>query len=106
MFADGIRVAGLNILAKHRIKEGLPLCLEVMQIQRRGKGGRIPKCIDALEKYGAAAKPLVPRLKELQKEFATHREAAKLEPFAERISKIIEKLENTAETEELRSLKS
>ena len=48
----------------------------------------------------------MPRLKELQKEFATHREAAKLEPFAERISKIIEKLENTAETEELRSLKS
>lgn len=106
MFASGIRVNGLNILAKHRIKEGLPLCVEVMEIQKWGKAGRIPKCLDAIETYGPAAKAILPQLKELEKEFASHREAKKLLPFAERLGRIIQKLETTPEGGDLRSLKT
>ena len=34
MFASGVRVSGLEVLATHRIKEGLPLCLEVMELTK------------------------------------------------------------------------
>ena len=32
MFASGVRLAGIELLAKHQIREGMPLCLEVMEI--------------------------------------------------------------------------
>ncbi|MCB1133930.1 MAG: HEAT repeat domain-containing protein, partial [Verrucomicrobiae bacterium] len=41
MFASGIRLAGVEILAKHRIREGIPLCLDVMEIDKWGKQNRI-----------------------------------------------------------------
>ncbi|MFK7909460.1 MAG: DUF6288 domain-containing protein [Akkermansiaceae bacterium] len=104
MFASGIRVAGLQLLAKHKIKEGIPLCLDVMEIQKWGKGARIPKCIDALESYGAAAKPLLPRLMELEKDLLKHREGKKLMPLTQRIQKIIKKLKTTNEKVQLRSI--
>ena len=49
MFADGIRLAGLEILAKHRIKEGMPLCLDLMDIERWNKKKRITRCLTILQ---------------------------------------------------------
>ena len=66
MFADGIRLSGLEILARHRIKEGMPLCLEVMELDRWGAKKRIPQCLKALQLYGGAAKDLLPKLKSLE----------------------------------------
>jgi hypothetical protein len=66
MFADGIRLSGLEILAKHKIKEGLPLCIELIEPDRWGSGNRVPKCLKSLQAYGSAAKPLLPKLKPLQ----------------------------------------
>ncbi|MEY3897145.1 MAG: hypothetical protein RLZZ214_2666, partial [Verrucomicrobiota bacterium] len=40
MFADGIRLSGLKLLAQHRIREGMPLCFEVMGLDRWGKATR------------------------------------------------------------------
>jgi hypothetical protein len=104
MFADGIRIAGLNLLAKHRIKEGIPLCLDVMDLQRWGKKGRIKSCLDALAKYGGAAKSELPRLREIEKELRSHRESKNLIPFAERTKQLIEIIETSKDTVELRSL--
>lgn len=75
MFADGIRLSGLEVLAKHRIAEGMPLCLEVMEIERWGKQKRIEGCLHALQAYGGAAKPLLPRLAQLEKDLQAHPEA-------------------------------
>ena len=41
MFADGIRTSGLEILAQHRIAEGLPLCIDLLEPGRWGLDGRI-----------------------------------------------------------------
>ena len=80
MFADGIRLAGIELLAKHRIKEGMPLCIEIMDIQKWGKRSRISRCLKTLANYGAAAKPMLPQLRQLEKDLLAHREARNLQP--------------------------
>ncbi len=104
MFASGIRLAGLDILAKHRIKEGMPLCFEVMQIQKWGKAARIPRCLKALEEYGAGAKPMLPKLKELERELLVHRERRNLQKNIDAVGRLIEKIQNSKETVKLRSI--
>ena len=104
MFASGVRVSGLEVLATHRIKEGLPLCLEVMELTKWGKNGRIKRCLDALEKYGPAAKSLLPKLKQLEEDLSSHREAKMLKSHTERVRKIIQSLEETTDKVELRSI--
>lgn len=106
MFASGVRIAGIEVLAKHKIREGLPLCIEVMDIHSWGKARRIPRCLSALEAYGVAAKVILPELRQLEKDFINHREAKKLQTHIDRLSAFIKKLESTSETGELRSLKN
>jgi hypothetical protein len=105
MFAAGVRLSGLELLAKHKIREGLPLIIEVMDIENWGKAGRIPRCLDAIETYGAAAKSILPDLLQLEQDLTRHPEAKNLKIHAERLRSIIAKIENSTETVELRSLK-
>lgn len=104
MFADGIRLAGLDLLAKHRIKEGMPLCFEVLQIDRWGKGRRIPGCLKALAQYGSAAKPMLPKLKQLEKDLLAHRERRNLQKVIDQVGKVIEDIENSKEPVQLRTI--
>ena len=80
MFASGIRLSGLDLLAKHRIREGMGLCIDVMDIEKWGKRSRISRCLKALQAYGGAAKPVLPRLAELEKQLLAHWEAKGLRP--------------------------
>lgn len=73
MFADGIRLGGLEVLARHRIKEGIRLCVDVIEPDRWGAGNRIPGCLQALQQYGAAAAPVLPELRELEQQLANKR---------------------------------
>jgi hypothetical protein len=93
MFADGIRLAGLHLLADQGIEAGIPLCLDLMDIQRWNKRHRMTRCLDALEKYGDAAKPVLPRLRQLEKDLMAHWEAEGLRPITERVRRIIKDLE-------------
>ena len=70
MFADEVRVAGLRVLARHGIAEGLPLCLEVADPARWGFDGRIGGCLEALRGYGGAARPEIPRLRAIAEDLA------------------------------------
>jgi hypothetical protein len=104
MFCSGIRLAGLDLLAKHRIKEGIPLCLDVMEIDKWGKQDRIRRCLESLAKYGGAAKPVLPKLRQLEKDLLAHQEAKNLQPFVEQLRKVIKDIENSPEGEKLRSI--
>ena len=104
MFASGIRLAGIELLAKHRIKEGMPLCLDVMDIDKWGKANRIPRCLKTLATYGAAAKPMLPRLRQLEKDLIVHPEAKGLQPIIDQTRALIKDIENATETVELRDL--
>ena len=66
MFADGIRLSGLEILAQHKIGDAMPLCLDVIELDRWGSKKRIPKCLNALQLYGGAARELLPKLESLK----------------------------------------
>jgi hypothetical protein len=101
MFAAGIRLAGLDLFAKHRIKEGMELCFVVMEIDKWGKGDRVPKCLKALETYGAAAKPMLPRLRQLEKDMPA--QGMKQVNVAQ-VAALIKTIENATGTVELRSL--
>jgi hypothetical protein len=104
MFAAGVRLAGLNLLAKHKIREGLPQIIKVMDIQSWGKGDRIPRCLDALEAYGPAAKSILPDLHQLEQDLIKHGEAKNLKAHADRLKTIIRKIETSTESVELRSI--
>lgn len=75
MFANGIRLPGLDLLGKHRIAEGMALCLDSMDIDEWGKQDRIRKGLQVLRTYGGAARELLPRLRDLEAKLLGHREA-------------------------------
>jgi hypothetical protein len=105
MFADGIRLRGLELFAQYRIKEGMDLCIEIMGIDRWGKHRRIEALLDVLDKYGPAAKAVVPKLRQLEKDIRAHKEKG-MSDHADRIAAMIKKLEAAPDdTGPLRSLK-
>ena len=107
MFADGIRLSGLEVLAKHRIQEGMQLCVDVMELDRWGAGKRIPKCLSSLAMYGTAAKEMVAELEPLKVHL--NRKKRKNENDKKQIEllqKTIDKIVGDSEPPELRPLTS
>lgn len=104
MFASGIRLSGLELLAKHRIREGMALCFDVMEINEWGKRDRISRCLKALGTYGSAAQPWLPRLRQLEKDLTNHKEAKMLQAEAAGTTALIKAIETGTAPVELRNL--
>ena len=63
MFADEVRVEGLRVLAKHRIKEGLAACVRYTRDQNPwASEHRTPELMKILLTYGTHAKAVIPEL--------------------------------------------
>jgi hypothetical protein len=76
MFRYGVRWAGLALLARFRISEGMGLCVDLLN---EFEWGRDPsQCIQPLKKYGGAAKGMIPRLRET---ILATRKAIQAEPW-------------------------
>lgn len=104
MFGAQIRLQGIALLAKNHIREGLPLCLDVMEIDKWGKQNRIKECLKTLAVYGGAAKPLLPQLRQLEVNLKAHKESKSLESQIEELGALIKNIENSQDTVELRSI--
>ena len=104
MFADGVRMSGLEILAKHRIKEGMALCLDLVELERWNENERMTQCLEILQIYGAAAKPMLPRLKELQAAIVSKYEGQDRKDQLKPVLKAIASIKSATATPELRSL--
>ena len=66
MFADSIRVEGLQLLAKHRIAEGISACVQYTRDQNPwASQERTPKLMKILLTYGTHAKAVIPELTRL-----------------------------------------
>jgi len=96
MFADGIRIEGLRLLAKHRVEEGMDACAEYILHQNHwASEKRTPTILKILSRYGAAAKAVVPKLKQAaaafekgEKHFPKHLSKAKAKAVREAIAAI------------------
>ena len=115
MFSDGIRMSGLEILANHRIKEGLDLCVELMEFDRWGSDGRVRGGLNSLKKYGGSAKPALPKLRGFAQALYEHekfeiskpesrRHNEKMAKHYETLSKIIADIEKAEAGKPLRSI--
>ncbi len=71
MFADEIRMEGLQILANHRIEEGIEACADYIRTQNPwASEKRTPRITELLLKYGTHAKSSIPALKKTVAFFA------------------------------------
>jgi hypothetical protein len=96
MFADDVRVAGLRILAKHRVKEGINACVKYAMSQNQWSSeNRTPEIMAILLTYGTHAKPFIPELKKTanffekdEKDFPAHLMVVKANSVRETIRAI------------------
>jgi hypothetical protein len=108
MFAPGIRIPGLKLLSKHKIKEGIDLAAWYIRWQKgHGAHGRVPNALAALESYGTHAKAVVPYLKEHAGYYISKRNPRRKigpEDTANRILESIKKIESSVDTPQLKSI--
>ncbi len=104
MFSAEVRLAGVELLAKHGIKEGMALCFDAMDAQKWGKKQRIGRCLKVLASYGGSVKPLLPKLRQLEKDLRSHREFKSLKKHVASLRKLIVDVESAEEEPELRSI--
>lgn len=65
MFADGVRLNGLKVLASHHIKEGMQASANYLRTQNPwASEHRTPEILEVLNAYGAEAQAVIPHLEE------------------------------------------
>ena len=69
MFAEGIRLAGLDLLSRLHIREGMPVCVLISEPKW---GSPLVKCMEFLKRYGAHAKEVLPQLQALREKYKGH----------------------------------
>jgi len=63
MFADGIRMSGLELFEKHRVSDAIELLVDYARNQKQhGSEKRIKTVLAMLERYGAHAQRVIPQL--------------------------------------------
>ncbi len=110
MFADGIRVEGLRLFAKHRIAEGIQACVQYTRQQNPWASEiRTPELMEILLSYGTHAKAVIPELTQLanyfendEQDFPQHLMKQK----AKCVRDTIQAIETSTETPELMRLDS
>ncbi len=102
MWGDDIRQAGLDLLSRHHIREGMFLC--VSSIEWRW-GMDLQKRMEYLARYGKNAVEVLPRLKELERELAAKGRDGEPSNELKLLRKSISDIEGSKEAPELVSLK-
>lgn len=109
MFADGVRLNGLKVLASHHIEEGIQACTDYLRGQNPwASEERTPEILDILVTYGAEAQRVVPQLRETatsfdggEKDFPRKLSKQK----AKAVRKAIERIEAAQDRPSLRRIK-
>ena len=96
MFADGIRMSGLELLTKYRIDKGIELLADYSRNQKKhASEKRILKVMEMLKTYGAHGKRVIPQLEAVanyfeneEKDFPHHLSLRKAEFVRETVASI------------------
>jgi hypothetical protein len=71
MFADGIRMTGVDILSEFKVEEGIDACMFYLKHQNPwASEKRTPKLLEALRSYGVHAQRTIPDLEKLAADYA------------------------------------
>ncbi len=109
MFADGVRLNGLKVLAAHHVEEGMQACADYLRTQNPwASENRTPEILEVLRPYGAQAQRILPHLRETaamfdqgEKNFPQPLSARK----AKAVREAIERIEAAQERPDLKRLK-
>ena len=109
MFADGVRLAGLKLLAAHHIEEGIAACADYVRTQNPwASQERIREILPILLQYGAHAQRAVPQLREAVEYFEQREpdfpKKLSLQKAAD-VREAIVKIEASTDRPELKQLK-
>jgi hypothetical protein len=109
MFADGVRLNGLKVLASHHIEEGMQATADYLRTQNPwASEHRTPEILEVLDAYGAEAQVIIPHLEATAAIFAQGEVN-----FPKKLSKqkaravrdAIQKIKSAQDHPELRSVK-
>ena len=109
MFADGVRVNGLKVLAAHHIADAMPAAADYLRTQNRwASEHRTPEILQVLDNYGTAALSVIPHLQETaamfergEEDFPRHLSTQKAKAVRDAITRI----EASTERPKLRSIR-
>ena len=106
MFGHKIQVAGVELFAKHRIREGMQLAIDVIAIHKWNSPARIPQCLNALGSYGGNAKSLLPQLAPIRARLAEGAKGgnARSKRMLKQLDETVAKIKNDKNPPKLRSL--
>ncbi|MHC4200731.1 MAG: DUF6288 domain-containing protein, partial [Planctomycetota bacterium] len=65
MFSKGVMLAGIRLLAKYRVEEGIPLAMQMYKWPHHGRGYVVQYTSGVIKQYGGAARSLLPELKKM-----------------------------------------
>ena len=99
MFAYGIRMEGLELLARLNIREGMDLCVDILNEKRWGRD--FERAARTLKKYEGSAKAVLPRLKNETREMI--KGEGKERP--QKLEKLIKEIESFQGEKELLTIK-
>lgn len=110
MFADQIRMAGLELFAKHGISEGIELTADyAKKMKQHASEKRIIKVMELLKSYGAHGQRVIPMLEDAIDYFENKEKnfPKRLGQFkAKTVSDAIKEIKASKERPKLRSIKS
>ncbi len=109
MFADGVRLNGLKVLAAHHVEEGMQPCADYLRTQNPwASEHRTPEILQILLGYGTHARRVLPHLRETaaafakgEPDFPRHLSEQKAAAVLEAVAKV----ESARETPELRRMR-
>ena len=107
MFSVGIQDDGLRMLSKHHFKEGMELAAYHLMRDKHSKIRRIPFFLDILKSYGAAAKPLITKLKAKRLEMTAKwkgMSGAKKKAYMKMLKQRFEEIESSTEAPEVKGM--
>ncbi|HMS18771.1 MAG TPA: hypothetical protein PKA37_18165, partial [Planctomycetota bacterium] len=105
MFGDGIRLSGLDLLARLHIREGMDLCVSVIEVGRWGSKDRLTRCLSALVKYGSHAQSKLKDLETIRQDILTTSRGKGQEDMLKVLDDALKRIQESTETPTLLGLK-
>ena len=101
MFSKGVRLAGLQAMARLRIREGLDLAIMMINLREWGRNYVTAASLDVLKQYRGAARPILPELKKLEAQWRKENR----KDFLKKLAEVRAVIENDKNPPKLISLK-